>query len=119
MKTSRETLIKKLLCVKTNTLLLNREKKLYFLFLHEDFYGFLINNNGSFFGFNFSEKEKTNSVFLKKKFKKYRKGSFLTIKYIISFLRSKNFSRKKQSFFLRKIFRKKKFIKIFCLSVLI
>ena len=91
MKTSRETVIKKLLCVNTNTHLLNREKKIYFLFLHEDFYGSIIDNNYCFFASKFSEKEEANCFFLKNNSKKYRKGSFLTVKYIITFLRSNNF----------------------------
>ena len=92
MKTSRETLLNKLLCVNTNTHLLNKEKKLYFLFLHEDFYGFIIDNNNGFFVSKFSEKEEVDSFFLKNNSNKYRKGSFLTAKYIITFLRFKNFS---------------------------
>lgn len=113
MKTSREILIKKLLCVNTNTHLLNREKKLYFLFLHEDFYGSIIENNDCFFVSKFSEKEEANSFFLKNNSKKYRKGSFLTVKYIINFLRSNHFSRKKESFLVKKKFQEKRIYKNF------
>lgn len=100
MKSSRETLVKELLCGKTNTQSFIKENKLYFVFLHEDFYGLLFENNDDFFISKFYGREELNSVFLKKNINKYQKGSFLTVKSIIGFLRSNNFSKKKRSSFL-------------------
>lgn len=102
MKSSRETLIKELLCEKTNTQSFTKENKLYFVFLHEDFYGLLFEKNDDFFISKFYGREEFHSVFLKKNVNKYQKGSFLTVKSIIAFLRSNNFSKKKRSSFLNR-----------------
>nr|YP_009258541.1 maturase K [Cosmarium botrytis]ANI25640.1 maturase K [Cosmarium botrytis] len=105
MKDSREKLIKRFLCAKTNTKSFKadaplgslRENKLYFFLLHEDFYPVLFQNTEEAYG----PFEKSSYVLRKNNIKKYPKGfsSFLTIKYVIFLFRSNQFSDLKRSFF--------------------
>lgn len=92
MKDSRENLIKRFLCAKTNTKIVNQENKLYYFFLHEDLYPIIFQNTDSSFG-------KFSSVFRKTNIKKNHRESFLTIKSCIFLFRSNNFSSRKRSFF--------------------
>ena len=101
MKDSRQNLIKRFLCAKTNTKFLNQENKLYSLFLHEDLYPVIYqNDNGSFL--------KSESKLRKRNIKKSLTGNFLSIKYIILLLRSNKFSESKRSFFSSRRFREQK-----------
>lgn len=115
MKDSREKLIKRFLCAKTNTKSFKadapfgdlRENKLYLFLLHEDFYPVLFQNTEAPCVAPF---EKSSYVLRKNNIKKYTKSfsSFLTIKYVIFLFRSNKLSDLKRSFFFHTRFYEKK-----------
>ena len=95
MKNAREKMINSFLCARTNTKLLNQQKKNYYILLHEDFYTILFeksthtrNNESAFF-----LKKKTNSKNL------CQVSNFLKVKNIISKFRTNQFNEIRLSFF--------------------
>jgi hypothetical protein len=115
MKDSREKLIKRFLCVKTNTKSFKaegtftdlRENKLYFFLFHEDFYPMIFETTEV----RSSSFENLSYVLRKKNKKKYPKSfsSFLTIKYVIFLCRFNKLTDLKRSFFSHtKLYEQKK-----------
>jgi hypothetical protein len=97
MKDSRDKLIIRFLCAKTNTKALNKGNKLYYLFLHEDLYPIILQNQSNF-------------VLTKDTIKTSPKRSFLEMKRIIVLLRSNESFYKKRSSFDNLLKQKKKII---------
>lgn len=101
MKDSREKKINKVLCSKTNTKILKKENKVYYLLLHEDLYPILFENYKRTFV------SKTKSSFSKKissvdqRNQVSNQVSFLRFKYLISLFRFNKIFDKKQNFFLQ------------------
>jgi hypothetical protein len=91
MKDSRDTKIKRFLCSNTNTKLLRKEDKVYFLLLHEDLYPILFQNAKRTFVYKNNFSKKNVSLDQKKKIKTFNRGSFLRFKYLISLFRLNKF----------------------------